>query len=253
MVLAIRQSVSSTREVIYWPGGRPPRGGVVCLHGSEGGLAGWNDLNCALLAANGFAALARNYTRNARWLTHPDIDGVPLDGTEAALAALRQELAPFCCGVGLVGSSRGAEHALLLAQLLAEDGSAFLPDAVAVHSPPDATWPAFIVSDFQTGQPWAGDNERPAWFWRGGHERTRPGTPLGTAPPPYPVFIAQGTNDNVWGDEMARRLVARMTDAGKPPEVHFFEGEDHTFRTEARNREWELMLGFLSRHLAPAE
>jgi len=67
------------------------------------------------------------------------------------------------------------------------------------------------------------------------------------------MFIAQGTNDNVWGDEMARRLVARMTDAGKPPEVHFFEGEDHTFRTEARNREWKLMLSFLSRHLAPAE
>lgn len=36
----------------------------------------------------------------------------------------------------MFGVSRGAEHALLLTQLLAEDGSAALPDAVAVHSPP---------------------------------------------------------------------------------------------------------------------
>jgi acetyl esterase/lipase len=252
MEVAIRRSVSSTREVIYWPGNIPLRGGVVCLHGSEGGLAGWNELRCALLAANGFAALARNYSQNTRWLIHPDIDDVPLDATEAALAALKQELAPYHCGIGLFGASRGAEHALLLAQLLAEDGSAVVPDAVAVHSPPDATWPAFIVSDFQTGLPWAGDTERPAWSWRGTHERTRPGTLLGTAPAPYPIFIAQGTQDSVWGDEMARRLTARIADAGKPPEAHFFEGEDHAFRTDASNSEWELILRFFGRHLARA-
>ncbi len=250
MVLSIRQSASSTRENIYWPGDGRPRGGVVCLHGSEGGWAGWNDLNCALFAANGFAALAHNYTLNPRWLTHPDIDDVPLEGTEAALAALRNELAAHGRGIGLFGTSRGAEHALLLARLLAEDGCPGLPDAVAVHAPPDATWPAFIVSDFQTGQPWAGDSQRPAWSWRGSHERTRPGTPLGEAPQPCPVFIVQGTEDRVWGNEMARRLVARMTEAGRPPEAHFFEGEDHVFRAAARNREWELMIDFFSRHFA---
>lgn len=222
----------------------------MCLHGSEGGWAGWNDLNCALFAANGFAALAHNYTLNPRWLTHPDIDDVPLEGTEAALAALRNELAAHGRGIGLFGTSRGAEHALLLARLLAEDGCPGLPDAVAVHAPPDATWPAFIVSDFQTGQPWAGDSQRPAWSWRGSHERTRPGTPLGEAPQPCPVFIVQGTEDRVWGNEMARRLVARMTEAGRPPEAHFFEGEDHVFRAAARNREWELMIDFFSRHFA---
>jgi acetyl esterase/lipase len=253
MALGIRRSVSSTGAFIYWPGHAAPRGGVVCLHGSEGGLAGWNDLNCALLAAEGFAALAHSYTRNARWLTHPDIDDVPLDDTEAALMALRDELAPYRCGVGLFGVSRGAEHALLLAQLLVEDGSPVLPDAVAVHSPPDAAWPAFIVADFQTGKPWAGDRQRPAWSWRGGHDRTRPGTLLGVAPPPYPVFIAQGTRDEVWGDAMARRLVERLTKAGRPPEAHFFEGEGHNFGPDARNREWELVVEFFGRHLAAAE
>ncbi len=50
--------------------------------------------------------------------------------------------------------------------------------------------------------------------------------------------------------DMARRLVARLTDAGRPPEAHFFEGEGHIFRAEARNREWALMTDFFARHLA---
>jgi pimeloyl-ACP methyl ester carboxylesterase len=249
MVLAIRRSVTSTRAVIYWPGHNTPRGGVVCLHGSEGGFGGWNDLNCTMFAANGFVALSHNYTQIARSFTRPDIDDVPLDQTEAALMALRKELAPYRCGIGLFGVSRGAEHALLLTQLLTEDGCATLPDAVAVHSPPDAAWPAFIVSDFQMGKPWAGDRQRPSWSWRGGHERSRPGSLLGVTPLPCPVFISQGTNDKVWGDRMARRLVERMAKAGRPPEAHFFEGEDHTFQAEAANREWCLMVDFFSRHL----
>ena len=121
-------------------------------------------MNCAPLAAHGFAALARNYARDQKpWTGIPDIDGAALDGTEDALEHLRGELAPHCCGVGLFGYSRGAEHALLLAQLLAEDGTETVPQAVAAHSPPDEAWPAFIVTDFRTGQPWAGDRDRSAW------------------------------------------------------------------------------------------
>ena len=249
MPLSIRQTVASTGETIYWPTDAP-HGGIVCLHGSEGGWAGWNDLYCALFAAHGFAALSRNYTRKAQWLTHPDIDDVPLEGTETALAAMRTEMAPFGCGTGLFGISRGAEHALLVAQLLVEDCCAEVPDAVAVHSPPDAAWPAFIVADFQTGEPWAGDLTRPAWSWRGAHVRTRPGTPLCPGTVPYPVFIAQGTDDRTWDADMARRLVARMTEHRCSPEAHFFEGEDHIFRAAARNREWELMADFFAKHLA---
>ena len=249
MGLAVHCGVSATGATLYWPGERPLRGGVVCLHGSEGGSAGWNDLNGALFAANGFVALVHDYTPGARWLTHPDIDAAPLDPTEAALIWLRKELAPYGCGVGLFGASRGAEHALLVVQLLAEDGCPDVVDAVAVHSPPDETWPAFIVADFQTGELWAGDPDRPAWSWRGQTERTAPGAMLGAVP--CPVFIAQGTEDSVWDAAMARRLAARMRAAGRPAEAHFFPGEDHVFRPEARNHEWELMLDFFARHLAP--
>lgn len=250
MTLAVSKSRSPAGAPIYWPGDMPPRGGVVCLHGSEGGFAGWNDLDCALLAANGFAAMAHSYSPDTKHYAHPDIDNVPLESTEAALLCLKQELAPYPCGVGLFGSSRGAEHALLLAELLAEESSPATPDAVAVHSPPDAAGPAFLVADFQTGQPWAGDWDRPAWSWRGRHERTRPGTPLEPHRFAIPVFIAVGTADRVWGSEMTRALVDRMTMAGHPPEAHFFEGEDHIFAADAHNREWELLTAFLSRHLS---
>ncbi len=252
MSLAVRQTTASTGETIYWPSGTP-RGGIVCPHGSQGGLGGWNELVCALFAAHGFAALSRNYTRSAQWLTHPDIDDVPLEGTQRALAAMQAEIAPFGCRLGLQGGSRGAEHALLLAHLLVEDGRAEVPDAVAVHSPPDAAWPAFIVADFQTGKPWAGNRARPASSWSGTHDRTRPGTQLCPGPICYPVFLTQATVDRIWGASMARVLVERMTKNRCPPEAHFFEGEDHIFRVGARNRAWELKVDFFDRHLAKRE
>ena len=190
MSLSIRQTAASTGGNMYWPPGNP-RGGIVCLHGSEGGWAGWNDLSSALFAAHGFAALSHNYTKVMQWPTPPDIDDVPLEGTVDALNTMQAEMAPFGCGVG-----------------------------------------------------------RPAWSWRGSHERTRPGTPLCPGVVPYPVFVAQGTDDRTWDADMARRLVARLTDNGCSPEAHFFEGEGHIFRAPARNREWELMTEFFGKHLA---
>lgn len=253
MSLAICHSVSDHLDNVYWPASGPIRGGVVCLHGSDGGFAGWNDVNCALLAAHGFVALAHNYTRRQKlWTSIPDIDHAPLDGTAAALSFLRGELAPRGCGVGLFGYSRGAEHAMLVAQLMTEDGDAAAPRAVAAHSPPDEAWPAFMVADFDTGQPWAGDRNRSAWTWRGAEGRVRPGTPIGMALCPYPVLITQGTEDQVWSADMARSLVARMAAAGTPAEAHFFEGEGHLFRAEARNRQWTLIVDFFGRHLAPS-
>lgn len=217
MASAIHQTTAATGETIYWPAGEP-KGGIVCLHGSEGGWAGWNDLQCALFAANGFAALSRNYSQDSGWLVQPAIDNVPLEGTATALAALREALISHACGVGLFGVSRGAEQALLLLQLLAEDPCETLPAAVAVHAPPDTSFPAFIPSDFQMGRPWAGpwvgDEQRPAWSWRGSHQRTKPGTLLGVDRSACPVFIAQGAEDDIGDPQMARRLAERMTRPG---------------------------------------
>jgi dipeptidyl aminopeptidase/acylaminoacyl peptidase len=244
---------SSPSGTVYWPADHPPIGGVVCLHGSEGARAGWNDLTCAMLAANGFAALAHGYNGKGAHPDHLNIDDVPLEGTVSALEWLKGATAEWACRIGLFGASRGAEMALLLAQLLAEDGHDALPDAVAVHSPPDAIWPAYIFSDFHTGKAWAGDWRRPAWSWKGAHDRTRPGLPLAAEHYPGPIFVTQGEADQVWSAEMAHRLVARLTAAGRAPEAHFFEGEDHVLRSPANDQAFALLVAFFSRHLpAPA-
>ncbi len=49
---------------------------------------------------------------------------------------------------------------------------------------------------------------------------------------------------------MVRRLITRLTEAGRAPEAHFFEGEGHIFRAEARNQEWALLLDFFERQLS---
>jgi acetyl esterase/lipase len=241
---------SSPTGTVYWPVGHPPIGGVVCLHGSEGARAGWNDVTCAMFAANGFAALAHQYNGVGDYPEHLNIDDVPLEGTVGALEWLREATAEWACRIGLLGASRGAEKALLLAQLLAQDGHPALPDAVAVHSPPDAVWPAYIFSDFHTGKAWAGDWTRPAWSWKGAHERTRPGLPLAAEHYPGPIFLTQGEADKVWNAEMAHRLVARLTAAGRPPEAHFFDGEDHVLRCPANDEAFAMRLAFFVRTLS---
>ncbi len=248
---AIRRTRTAAGDTIYWPA-TTPLGGIVCLHGSEGGWAGWNDLAACLFAANGFAALSHAYTQPRRWPLHPDIDDVPLESTADALAAMHAQIAPFACGLGLYGISRGAERALLLAGLLAEAKAPIRPAAIAVHAPPDVTWPAFIASDFTTGAPWAGDPARPAWRWQGGHDKTRPGTPLHPSLAQYPIFITQGAADQTWGADMARRLVERLAMSGRAPEAHFFEGEGHVLGPDASNRAWAAMLAFFRRHLSHA-
>ncbi len=52
---------------------------------------------------------------------------------------------------------------------------------------------------------------------------------------------------------MAQILATRMAENGCLPEAHFFDGEDHIFRTSARNREAELLIAFFGRHLATAQ
>lgn len=248
MSIVIRQTYSDTDAIIYWPGGARPRGGIVCLHGSEGGSVGFNHIQCALFAAHGFAAMAQHYTENDEFMTRPDIHDVPLERVEAALLSMKQQMQPFGCGVGLFGWSRGAELTLLLSQLLAEDREAALPDAIAAHSVPEQIWGAYIVENYRKGD-YDGGETRPAWSWRGSHARTVPGSLLHPERYPNPIFIAHGMEDELWDVAAAKRLVARMEEAGRPPEAHFFDYEGHTFGP-GRNRELELLVEFFTRTLS---
>lgn len=148
---------------------------MICLHGSDGGWAGWNDRNAALFAGAGFAAAPVAYSGGDH-AGASAIDGVALEIVEAAMRAMR--LAFPDRAVALFGASRGAEAALLYAQPIAAEKSERTPDAVMAHAPPDAAWPAFRPADWGPDGTWSGDRRRPAWTWRGESGRTRPETPL---------------------------------------------------------------------------
>ena len=119
----------------YSPPGDGPFPAILLLHGSTGKWSGWTYRTAAILAAHGFLAIPFGYSNGGNSWNAGNIIDVPLDRTAEALVALR---ASSLSGdkIGLYGGSRGAEHALLLASLMARDGVAGLPDAKTLPTQP---------------------------------------------------------------------------------------------------------------------
>jgi pimeloyl-ACP methyl ester carboxylesterase len=259
MMLKIKLSSSPVGAVIYQPVDLNPKGGIVLLHGSEGGSAGKIDVIAVLLAAHGFWAMPKPYNKADALLTRPDIDNIPLEGTEEALVYMRDILTPYNKKIGLYGVSRGAEQALLISQLLAEESSHALPDAVAVHAPTSKIKPAFILANYRFSL--AGTihklrsqlglrKAQPAWSWRNSHDRTLPETDIQIEKYPYPLLITHGKKDIIWSVEESRILQQRRQAKGLPTETHYFGQEGHILQIEARNQQLEILLDFFTRNLS---
>lgn len=227
-------------SALYVPKDKGPHAGIVTLHGSEGGDAGFTDLEAIRLAARGFSVLAFDYFGNSKCLPHR-LANVELDRTREAADWLK--LSPYVGGqkIGLLGVSRGAEQALFLAS---RDTGRFA--AVAVHAPH-----ATIVGSYdrRTDGPVLDPRGRalPAWIDHG--KATRPGDPIRIERFRGPVFMAHGTRDTLWGVEETRVLEKRMRAAGKRPEVHYFAGEDHVLGFRAAVEEERLLADFFARSL----
>jgi dienelactone hydrolase len=110
--------------------------GIVVLGGSEGGGAQAEQV-AALLASRGFVALAVTYFGAAGLPDH--LCGVPVECVESAVAFL--ETRPELAGsrIGIVGSSRGAELALLVA------AGCPAVSAVAAFAPSAIVWPGLAA------------------------------------------------------------------------------------------------------------
>jgi len=236
----------------YSPPGDGPFPAILLLHGSEGKWSGWSYRNAALLAAHGFLAVPFGYSNGGNSWNAGDIIDVPLDRTAEAMAALR---ASSLSGdrIGVYGASRGAEHALLLASLMARDGVAGLPDAIAVHSPADVICGAFNARSWRDSgdpgwQPW--DPAKRAWTWRGSSDDLLPTTAIEIERYDGPLFLSHGTEDAVWSVDMTRRLWDRLKRHGRTPDVHFYEGAGHGFGSESENQHYELLIEFFARHLS---
>ena len=235
----------------YGPPGDGPFPAVLVLHGSEGAWAGWSHRTAVLLAAHGFLAFPFGYSKGGNPWNAGSILDVPLDHTVEALAALRSSVLAGP-SIGLYGVSRGAEHALLVTSLMVRDGLEGVPDAVAVHAPADVICGAFHAATWRDrGDPgWqVWDPADTAWTWHGTSEALRPTTPIEIERYTGPVFLSHGSADTMWSSEMTRRLEKRLTAAGRGPEVHYYEGQDHLPDSPTENEHHALLLDFFIRHL----
>ncbi|MFG6178185.1 alpha/beta hydrolase family protein [Halomonas sp. THAF12] len=235
----------------YGPAGDGPFPGILILHGSEGGFSGWSHRLAVLFAAHGFLAYPHAYSRGGNVWNAGAIEEVALDRTAEAMAALRESA--YCSGqVGMHGVSRGGEHALLLASLMAEEGLAGQADALAAHAPADVVCGAFDARSFRdSGDPgWqAWDAASRAWAWRGSSERLKPTTRIEIERYAGPVLLSHGVEDATWSVDMTRRLAERLGARGGYVETHLYEGEGHMLRGEAENLHHEQLLRFFTRFL----
>ncbi|MGF1476374.1 MAG: alpha/beta hydrolase family protein [Geminicoccaceae bacterium] len=177
------------------------------------------------------------------------IENVPLNRTVEVMGALR-ELELSSGKLALYGISRGAEHALLVASLTAAETLAGQPDAVAVHAAPDVVCGAFDAKNWRDpGDPgWRSwDPARRAWTWHGCSEALKPSTPIEIERYTGSLLLTAGTEDKVWDVAMTRRLEARLRDAGREPEVHYYRGEGHILVAEGQNHHNRILLAFLER------
>lgn len=100
-----------TRGVLYIPAGGGPFPGVIDLFGTAGGIL---EFRAALLASRGFACLSLPYFR---YEDLPDdiFSGIDLEYFMEAIDWLCSHRDVFSDGVGVVGVSKGADLALILA------------------------------------------------------------------------------------------------------------------------------------------
>lgn len=255
MTLSIIRSFIPGWGTIYSPPGTGPFPAIMILHGSEGAWSGWSHRDAVIFAAHGFVSFPFGYSNDGNVWNAGNIIDVPLDQTVEALEALRNcsFVTPNIC---IYGVSRGAEHALLLASLMARDNVRNIPQAIAVHSPPDVICGAFDGKSFRDAGdpgwlPW--DPSQRAWSWRGSSENLLPTQPIEIERFEGPLFLSHGTADQVWSVEMTRRLVNRLHRHHKNPEVYFYEGQDHGLDNPSGNDHVERVITFFKRNLALTE
>jgi pimeloyl-ACP methyl ester carboxylesterase len=223
---------------------------VMLLHGSDGAHSGWAYLQAYALAAHGFIAAPFGYSINGNAWHAGDILEVELEKTATALGVLRT-LEGGNGKVGLYGVSRGAEHALVLASLMAQHPkhTTMLPDAIAVHSPSDTIVGAFIGGAWSPKEAETWDPSQRAWCWKGSSNALLPTTPIEIEHFVGPIQISHGEADEVWTVDCTRRLEARLRAAGRFPEVYYYPGCGHGLKPEAENLAQQRLMSFLSKHL----
>jgi dienelactone hydrolase len=122
----------------YPPQGSPKKLGVLVLGGSDGGVP---SRRAKLIAENGFPVLALAYFKTKR--TPQYLDMIPLEYFDQPLEWLIKSKHTRGGGIVVIGESKGAELALLLAARKSEISGvvAFVPSTVVFQGMPKNYWP----------------------------------------------------------------------------------------------------------------
>lgn len=137
---------------IYEPPGNEPAPAVVVLHGSSGKPA---DTRAQLLASHGFAALAVQYFD---WQGQHDslpaeLVEVPLESIENAVEWMHERDGVRGPNVGLWGTSKGGELALLVGSRLESVGPVVSVNGSGI------VWAGISQREFPPGPSWTADGE----------------------------------------------------------------------------------------------
>ena len=222
----------------YVPPGTERRPAVIVLPGSGGGIPG-PGAHAGGLASRGYVVLALAYF-NSEGLP-PLLQKIPLEYFETAVEWLKSQAYVDSARVGVLGTSRGGELALLLG---ATYPAAFR--VVVANVPSSVVWPGL-----------SSDEEVPAWTLKGqpiGHvpgrfspadlalsgrdrflKRMKDPAALERAAIPVeriggPVLLLSAKDDQVWpSDVFAGRVVDRLKARGfsHPVEHYSYENAGH--------------------------
>ena len=275
----------------FYPGvGEGPRPGLLLLGGSEGGLKDYRNDLARQLAAEGYSVIYPGYFETSE--DNRPFDMVPLETFDDALDWLGTREDVDAGRIGVVGHSKGAEGALIVATRSPE------VKAVVAAMPSDVVWEGFHFYSF-TYEPessWTAGGEPlpyveyivPPWYeWMSGSAGTiaemyrnswsardqYPGSEIPVENIQAPILMVCGEQDTIWhGCDMGRSIQARAPNS----ELLVYEDAGHwafgvptglnqedretlgsiggTAEADlaAREDQWPRILGFLETALSPA-
>ena len=211
----------------YYPGrGEGPRPALLLLGGSEGGIGRGVADRAAALQREGFSVLALSYHRAPG--QRPHLELVPLEYFGGALAWLRRQSEVDPDRIGIVGISKGAEAALLVATRDSRLG------AVVAALPSSVVWQGASFDDGREFDSSWSDGGRPLEHlsygrWRWWRDMgpliaealeelpRRPGAAIPIERASAPVLLVCGEADTLWPScPMARQLQRRAREHGRP-------------------------------------
>jgi dipeptidyl aminopeptidase/acylaminoacyl peptidase len=232
-------------STLFVPANGRVRGGIVFLHGSEGGDRGGTLDLAANWASVGFAALSYSYFGVPGADIPAKLGGVELRRTIKAIEWLKRS-SHLKGGkkVGLWGGSRGAEQALLVASVIKDPS---ILACVAAHAPASKTGDSL---DWDTMDSVYDEDRNRLTAWQLDAKPIEDGIPIPVERYLGPIYIEAGTRDEIWPSaQYTREIEQRLTAAGKSAEIHIVQGERHGFSDATRERTGKLTYDFFTRNL----